>query len=185
MAGTVGTRQRRPGALEKTTGRDRDGWFAVLDGWGAKGRAYREIFDWLVGEHRLSDWWAQKLIVEYEQARGVRPAGVRRDGTFEVGASRTVAAPAGHLLSAFMDRHLREGWLPGVTVDAQASRPEGTLRFDWEGGPSRVVVTFTASGATKTLVALQHQRLPDAATAARMKTYWRDRLTALKATVEA
>jgi heme-degrading monooxygenase HmoA len=84
-------RTARPGALERTTGRDRQGWFAVLDEWGARGRSYREIADWLTGEHGLSDWWAQKLIVEYEEARGIRPAAVRRDGTFEVGASKMVA----------------------------------------------------------------------------------------------
>src|SRR5919198_4032697 len=85
-------RTARPGALERTTGRDRQGWFAVLDTWGAAGRPYREIADWLTSEHGLTDWWAQKLIVEYEEARGIRPAGVRRDGTFEVGASKMVAA---------------------------------------------------------------------------------------------
>ena len=185
MAGSAVTKPSRPGALEKTTGRDRDGWFAVLDGWGAKGRGYREIFDWLVGEHQLSDWWAQKLIVEYEQARGVRPAGVRRDGTFEVGASRTIAAPAKRLIAAFTDTDLRNRWLPGAALESPASQAEGTLRFDWAGGPSRVVVTFSPIGASRTLVALQHQRLPDAGTAAKMKTYWRDRLTVLRDLLEA
>ena len=61
----------------------------MLDAWGAAGRPYREIADWLTGQHDLSNWWAQKLIVEYEQARGLRPPGVRPDGTFEVSASKT------------------------------------------------------------------------------------------------
>ena len=37
--------------VERATGRDRDGWFNELDNWGAVGRSYREIFDWLTGEH--------------------------------------------------------------------------------------------------------------------------------------
>jgi hypothetical protein len=53
----------------------REEWFAVLDQWGAAGRPYREIASWLTGEHGLSAWWAQKLIVEYEQARGIRGQG--------------------------------------------------------------------------------------------------------------
>ncbi|HEX2027200.1 MAG TPA: hypothetical protein VHF25_04295 [Nitriliruptorales bacterium] len=36
------------------TGRDREQWFALLDAWGAPRRAYREISDWLTGEHGLS-----------------------------------------------------------------------------------------------------------------------------------
>jgi hypothetical protein len=47
--------ERSPGdGLRRATGRDRDGWFAVLDAWGAAGRPYREIDDWLVIEHGLS-----------------------------------------------------------------------------------------------------------------------------------
>src|SRR5687768_6490562 len=75
------------------TGRERAEWFELLDRWGASGRPYAEIAGWLTGEHGLSKWWAQKLIVEYEQDRGIREPGVRRDGSFEVGASKTVEAP--------------------------------------------------------------------------------------------
>ena|SRR6266508_6912405 len=76
--------------VRRVTGRDRAEWFELLDAWGAAGRPFREIADWLTGEHALSRWWAQKLIVEYEQARGLRPAGVRPSGTFAVTASKTV-----------------------------------------------------------------------------------------------
>ena len=64
----------------RATGREREEWFGLLDEWGAPGRGFREISGWLVDEHGLSRWWAQKLIVEYEQARGLRPPGVRPDG---------------------------------------------------------------------------------------------------------
>jgi hypothetical protein len=37
-------------------------------------------------------WWARKLIVEHEQARGLREPGVRPDGIFTTGASNTGAA---------------------------------------------------------------------------------------------
>ena len=67
MIATMPTDQPRP-----TTGHDRAFWFAELDAWGAAGRPYREIADWLTTEQGLSAWWAQKLIVEYEEARGLR-----------------------------------------------------------------------------------------------------------------
>lgn len=65
-------RSRAPPKRYAATGRDRESWFAVLDAWGGAGRAYREITTWLVAEYGLSKWWAQKLAVEYEEARGVR-----------------------------------------------------------------------------------------------------------------
>lgn len=165
------------------TGRDRSEWFTVLDDWGAAGRPYREIADWLTGEHGMSDWWAQKLIVEYEQARGVREPGVRRDGTFAGGASRTVAAPVERVFAAFVDPELRERWLPGVPLRERTSRPGRSARFDCDDG-TRISVTFYANGEAKTQVAVEHERLPDADTAARKKAYWRERLTALKDLLE-
>src|SRR3989337_2100259 len=97
--------------VRRATGRERDEWFALLDKWGARGREYREIADWLMGKHALSRWWAQKIIVEYEQDRGVRDPGVRRNGTFEVGASKTVAGPIAVLFGAFTDARKRNRWL--------------------------------------------------------------------------
>jgi len=171
----------RPSAgMRRATGRDRAEWFGVLDAWGAAGRPYRQIADWLVAEHKLSAWWAQKLIVEYEEARGLRDPGIRRDGTFEVGASKTVAVEVERLFDAFIDARVRERWLPGVQI-RHAGSP---LRFEWKDGASRVVASFTASGKGKSQVSVQHQRLANARSAADMKAFWRERLTALKALLE-
>jgi uncharacterized protein YndB with AHSA1/START domain len=175
---------RRSEGLRRATGRDRPEWFTLLDAWGAAGRPYREIADWLRGKHDLSDWWAQKLIVEYEQARGLRAPGVRRDGTFEVGASKTVAVPVDRLFAAVVDARLRKRWLPGAVVRKTRSEPERSARFDWEEGPSRVEFGFTSKGAAKSEMTLQHRRLPDARSAEEMKAYWRERLTDLKALLE-
>lgn len=173
----------RDEGMRRGTGRGRDEWFAVLDGWGAAGRPYREVADWLTGEHELSAWWAQKLIVEYEQARGVRAPGVRPDGTFSVGASKTVAAPAERAFQAFVDAGLRERWLPGVTLRERTSRPGRSARFDWDDGATRISVGFTAKGGASE-VAVEHERLPDARTAQEQKAYWRERLAALKTLLE-
>ena len=175
----------RPDAgLRRATGRSRNAWFQTLDAWGAVGRPYREIADWLTGTHGLSDWWAQKLIVEYEEDRGLRAPGIRPDGTFNVGATKTVAVPVPRLFAAFTDAEVRERWLPGATVRQGTTEPDRSVRFEWEDGGSRVVAGFTALGDGKSQVAVQHERLPDAATARQMKAYWRERVTALKTLLE-
>ncbi|MGH3999882.1 MAG: hypothetical protein ACRDTJ_20755 [Pseudonocardiaceae bacterium] len=74
-------------ALRAQTGNDYHEWFVRLDAWGAPGRPYREIADWLTAQG-MSEWWAQKVIVEYEQERGVRRPGARKDGTYAGGASK-------------------------------------------------------------------------------------------------
>jgi hypothetical protein len=170
--------------MRRATGRDRAGWFAVLDAWGAAGRPYREIAAWLTGEHGLSSWWAQKLIVEYEQARGLRAAGVRPDGTFTVGASTTVAVPAERLFAAFVDAEVRELWLPGAAMRERTSQPGRSARFDWDDGATRVNVSVAAAGEARSQAAVEHERLPDARAAEETKAYWRERLDVLKTVLE-
>ncbi len=171
-------------ALQRSTGRDRGEWFAMLDGWGAGGRPYREIADWLTREHGVSSWWAQKLIVEYEQARGLRDAGVRPDGTFAGGSSKTVAVPVERLFEAFDDTTLREQWLPGAVMRVRTAQAGRSARFDWGDGGSRVNVTFNALDNGKSQVAVEHDHLPDAEAAAERKSFWRERLGALKTLLE-
>lgn len=166
--------------MRRATSRDRAEWFRVLDSWGAKGRGYQEIADWLVAEHGLSRWWAQKLTVEYEEARGTRAAGVRRDGTFAVTASKTVAVPLDRLFAAFVDPRLRERWLPGASLRERTLQPGRSVRFDWaDGRGTRVNVTFTEQGHDKSQVGLEHERLPDAQARDEARAYWRERLAAL------
>jgi uncharacterized protein YndB with AHSA1/START domain len=171
--------------VTRATGRTREEWFALLDAWGAAGRPYREIAGWLTGEHELSRWWAQKLVVEYEQARGVRAPGVRRDGTFEITASKTVAVPCGRLFDAFVDSRQRRRWLSDARMKLRGSQPGRTARFDWDDGASRVTVEFAAKGPAKSTVAVAHQRLGKATEAQAAKALWRERLNDLKSFLEA
>ena len=169
--------------VRRGTGHDRQEWFALLDAWGAAGRPYREIAGWLKDEHGVSNWWAQKLVVEYEQERGLRAPGVRPDGTFTVGASKTVAVPVERLFEAFVDGRLRKRWLPGGALRKRAAEPGRMARFDRDDG-TRVEVTFASTGKGKTRVSMEHVRLPDAKTAEETKAYWRERLASLKALLE-
>jgi Domain of unknown function (DUF4287) len=169
--------------VRSSTGREKEEWFALLDDWGAVGREYREIAGWLTEEHEVTKWWAQKIIVEYEQARGVRPAGVRRDGTFEVTASKTVAVPVDRLFEAFVNTRQRKKWLTDGTMSLRTSQSERKARFDWESGPTRVNVDFVDKGG-KSAVAVTHGKLPNARQAETTKTKWRERLAELKSVLE-
>lgn len=170
--------------IERATGRNRDEWFGVLDDWGAAGRPYREISGWLTGEHGMSSWWAQKLIVEYEEARGLRKPGVRPDGSFEAGASKSLHVPAERAYAAFTEPELRSQWLPDESLTERGEpRPGKIVRFDRADG-TRIVAQFDVQSEGKCIVAIQHQLLPDAGSADAVKAYWRERLADLKALLE-
>jgi hypothetical protein len=170
-------------AMRRSTGRDREDWFALLDAWDAAGRRHGEIVQWLMREHAVTSWWAQTLTVEYERARGLRKPGSGRDGRYTVSASRTVAVPVDRLFAAFTDSVLRTQWLPGDPLRKRTSQPGRSVRFDWTEDGTRVVVGFEDKG-DRSRVAVVHERLVNAAAAATAKANWQERLTALKTMLE-
>jgi hypothetical protein len=179
---------RRPYSDEvvrANTGRTWDEWFALLDGWDAAARPHPEIARWLHEEHGVPGWWAQGVTVAYEQARGLRAPGQRRGGHFEASASKTVAVPVDRLYEAFVDPELRERWLPGAAFEVRTAQAGKSVRANWDDGSTRLVISFTARGETKSQVALVHERVPDAETADRLKAFWRERVAVLKQLLEA
>ena len=167
----------------EATGRGWQAWFEILDGWNATSHTHTEIARWLREDQGVDGWYSQSLTVGYEQARGLRAPGQRKDG-FVAGASRTVAVPVERLFEAFTDEALRARWLPGADLRVRTATAPRTARYDWEDGSTRVIVGFEAAGDAKSRVALSHERLPDADAAEEMKSWWRERLSELKAQLE-
>ncbi|MBD0283088.1 MAG: hypothetical protein ICV69_12980 [Thermoleophilaceae bacterium] len=170
-------------AIRRRTGRGWEEWFDLLDEWGAEERPHRDIARWVAEEHGIEGWSAQAVTVGYERARKLRAVG-QHAGGFAVSASKTVAVPVDRLYDAFVEESLRLQWLPdGELRERTATRPK-SARFDWADGDTRVIVGFMEKGARKSAVAVQHERLPDAEAAERMKAYWRERVGTLKELLE-
>jgi len=131
-------------ALAEATGRHYEGWFELLDGWGAQERRHGEMARWLVDEQGVPGWWAQTVTVAYEQARGLRLPGQQPDGTFDASATKTVGVPVERLFEAFADEELRARWLPGDSLRVGSVQPGRSLRGGWEGSSSRVVAASRA-----------------------------------------
>jgi hypothetical protein len=170
--------------IRRRTGRGWEEWFDLLDGWGAAERPHSEIARWLREEQGVDGWDAQSVTVSYERARGLRAVG-ERPGGFSVTAQKTVAVPVDRLYDAVVDASQRARWLPdGELRERTATKPK-SARFDWGDGETRVIVGFTAQHDEKSTVALEHERLPDAGEAERMKAFWRARVATLKEVLEA
>ena len=169
--------------LTEVTGRGWDAWLSLLDGWNARDRTHRERVDYLLHEQRVPAWYAQALATGYERARGIRLKHQQATG-FTIYASKTVGVPVAILFEAFIDERIRERWLPNGSMSARSSTPNKIARFDWEGGPSRVSVTFEAKGPSKSTAYVGHERLPDADEADAAKVSWKERLGVLKTILE-
>ena len=170
-------------AIRRRTGRGFEEWFDLLDEWGGTERSHTEAASWLQEEHSSGGWNSQAIVVSSERARGLRAVGEHADG-FTVTASKTIDVPIETLYDAFVDEQQRRRWLPDAELrERTATRPK-SARFDWGDTATRVVVGFESKANGKSLAALAHEKLPDAAEAERMKAYWRERVTVLKEVLE-
>ena len=172
-------------SIRERTGRGWEEWFDLLDEWGAAEKSHRDIARWVADQLGVEPlvWNAQAITGSYERARGGRAIGQHPDG-FRVSASKTVRVRVERLFDAFVDDGRRATWLPGADLrERTAARPK-TARFDWGDDGTRVHLTFTPKGTDRSTVSLSHERLPDATARERMKSYWQERLDALREELE-
>lgn len=170
-------------AMTRTTGHGYAYWFRLLDRWDATKRTHTDTTRWLMSEHGVPGWWTQAIAVGYERARGLRAVG-QQSGGWAASASKTIGVPTERLFEAFADEALRRRWLADADLRLRTATAPKVARYDWEGGPSRVVASFTPRQEGRSTVTVQHERLRDANHVAEMKAYWRDRVAALKAMLE-
>jgi uncharacterized protein YndB with AHSA1/START domain len=129
--------------------------------------------------YKIPGWWAQTVTVGYERIKGLRAVGQRRDGSFEANKSKTFPVPLARLYQAFHNARTRARWLPSVDLKVRTATRHKSMRITWPDRTS-VVFDFAGKGPRKSLVALAHAKLPDQASATRMKAYWAERLSALE-----
>jgi hypothetical protein len=165
-------------AIKAATGCDWKKWVGALEYVGAHTWPHRKIAAWVEEKFGDTDWWAQSVTVGYERIRGLREIGQRRGGAFEATKSRTFAVPVADLYDAFAEARRRARWLPGVALTVRKATPHRSVRISWPDGSS-VSVWLVAKGAGRSSAQVQHAKLPDRATADRMRAMWSERLAAL------
>ncbi len=171
-------------AVRNATGKTWAQWFEVLDAAGARAMKHRDIAALLQVDHAdLGGWWSQMVTVGYEQARGLRKKHQKPEG-FSISGSKTVGVPVAELFRAWKDKRRRTRWLGSVDLRVRKSTPEKSMRLTWSDGRTNVNVNFYARGAGKSQVTLQHEKLPSASAAERLKKHWRERLCELKSVLE-
>ena len=165
--------------IKERTGCTWERWVKALDRAKAYTWPHRNIAKYVQEKYKMSSWWSQTVTVGYERIKGLRAIGQRRDGSFEASKSKTFPVPLARLYRAFHEPRSRARWLPDVDLTVRTATAEKSMRITWPDKTS-VEVGFARKGPAKSLVALQHGKLPDKAAATRVKEYWTERLGALE-----
>jgi hypothetical protein len=163
-------------AVSEKTGRTWTDWVLLLDAAQAAEKSHREIATY-VSSLGTPSWWTQMVTVGYERIRGLREKGQRRGGGYEASKSRTFAAPVEQLFEAFASARRRRRWLP-AGVALRSATPHKRLRLKW-ADDTPVQVAFVPKGRAKTMVAIQHGRLPNRPALDAVKRMWGERFAAL------
>ena len=164
--------------MVEKTGRSWTEWTRELDGHGASALKHGEIVAILTGTYGIPGWWSQTVAVGYERIKGLRAKGQRLNGDFDVSKSRTYNVPVEVLFAAWFEDELRRTWLLDVEATPRSVTAPKLIRLQLTDG-TRVVCWFSARSGAKSVVALQHEKLPDAEAADMARETWSRRLDRL------
>jgi uncharacterized protein YndB with AHSA1/START domain len=170
-------------AVKAKTGKTWKEWFAILDKAGASKLSHQEIAQYLRARQGVGPWWQQMVAVTYEEARGLRERH-QKPGGFQISVSRTVNVPLARVFKAFANEKARNAWLDEDGLTVRTAITNKLMRVTWNDGKTSLEISFLPKGDDKSQVVVQHSKLPDAKASARMKTFWREALDRLRATLE-
>lgn len=170
--------------VKEATGCAWEKWVKSLDHYGADKLPHREIAQLIKDKYDTPDWWTQTVAVGYERIKGLRAQGQQRDGTYQAGKSKTFNFPVADVFNAFVDASTRRRWLDETGVKIRTSIENRSVRLQMADG-AIVAVGFDAKSPTKTMVAVQQEKLLDRDAIARVKELWTERFAALAQLLEA
>jgi hypothetical protein len=170
-------------AVKAKTGKNWKDWFAALDKAGARKMNHQEIVKLISEKHEVGPWWQQMVTVTYEQARGLREKHQRPEG-YQISVSRTINAPLAKLYKSFANAKSRSSWLAENGLVVRTATTDKSMRVTWNDNKTSLEIGFYPKSADKSQVVVQHSKLPDAKSSAKMKSYWGKALDRLRASLE-
>jgi hypothetical protein len=166
----------RDEAVAQKTGRTWKEWLKELDRAGAVSLPHREIARLVRECYEISSWWSQAVTVGYERIRGLREKGQSRDGSVEVTRSKTYPVPVADLWEVF---GRCQEWLGGETLRTSKFIEHRSMRMRWSDG-TPVEAQFSSKGPARSRLCLEHRNIGSRDEAARLGTYWSQRLAAIE-----
>jgi hypothetical protein len=170
--------------LEKTN-KPMEIWFEFLDKKGAKKMSHAEIFNLISnteGLKPLGQWNHNLLATTYEWNRGLKERG-QKENEFEISLSKTIAVPVEILYNSLVENKVRNKWLNEKIVIRKMTFSK-SARITWNDNETSLSVDFYLKGENKSMIVVQHLKIPDSKKSAQLKEYWTVKLAELKKLLE-
>lgn len=166
-------------AVKKSTGKNWQEWFTILNKAGGNKLEHREIAEMLYQKRGLSGWWAQMVTVHYEQEIKGRKKHQTTLG-FQISKSKTLPFSLSKIFNAVQSPSQRKIWLSDPGFRISKSNKNKSIRGKWIDGKTNIEFQFYPKGKAKTQLVVQLSKLQTAREADKMKNYWDDNLNNLK-----
>ncbi|HMS54414.1 MAG TPA: SRPBCC domain-containing protein [Fimbriimonadaceae bacterium] len=122
--------------VAEATGKSRDEWFEILRTLDVGTIGHTVAASILVNDYGVGSWWSQQIVIDFEQAEGLRKPGQRSGGKFAVNVSRTLNRPIEECLALIASP---DGWNKWFTHDAEIDLREGGHYRTGDGDKGRVL----------------------------------------------
>ena len=163
-------------ALETGTGKSWEYWLEFLESIQAAELPHDEIAI-KVNAHGANAWWSQGITVAYEQHTGRRLPGQTCDGNFQVTVSKTVAGNMDTALEKWVKRVEGITEFGGVKIIREPSISQTEKWRYWRCGledKSTISVNIqNKPGGGKSILAINHDKIQQAADLENWRTYWK------------
>ncbi len=187
---------------KQKTGKSLMEWVEELNSHQAVDWTHKQVVAHLISQHKLDDWWAQMITVEYEKHHGKRTLGQTQDAGFEIGAQRTFPVDATELWELLMSPEGSVLWLgdslaipleKGQTFSATGNDYEIRSLSDGEKLRLRktssdntvsTIQLYVTPKKDKSTLLIHHEKLQDESMRATMKTHWHNVLDKLQSYIE-
>jgi uncharacterized protein YndB with AHSA1/START domain len=184
-------------SAKKHTGRTWDQWIALLDKAGGRSMGYRELNARLSVRHKLKPYWAMLIAMGYEIHIGRRVLGRNSKGEYGTVASKTIPLTKADAWEFLTSPEGMKIWLKpfahfpfekgrgfevdgGVFGEVRTVKKGERVRFTWTGEewpkPSVVQVMVIARKGEKSLVVIQHEKIPSMEMRNQLKEQWKESL---------
>lgn len=162
--------------IEKATKKTWEEWLAFFKKIDAPKLSHKEIAQKVYDE--IGDgWWAQGVTVAYEQHIGRRQPGQRSDGTYEVGANKTLNGTMDEAFAAWLKLVADKKEFNGVALEgAPTTNTTEKWRY-WHAKLSdgtRLTVALNQKTPEKASFSIGHLKLASSTAAEKWRAFWKE-----------
>lgn len=162
-------------AIIKATGESWQTWLDRLTDMGAANLKHKDIAAKLISDYKVPGWWAQSLTVRYEQVINRRKVGQDAKGEYSVSVSKSISGTMDDTMQWWLKKVQTCPALMDGTVLTSSTTNTAKWRYYRAAlkDHSRIVVSIYEKSPTKSVIALQHEKLLSQKLAESWRTYWK------------